>query len=117
MVEALLVVALVVADPGLIDRRSTVGRAISLLLVVVLVVGRSESPVRPVTDLIEGGPETKSASAHLGVGPVTNEPGSPQHQPRRTSSLPCLLRLSGTEEALTCKDRTRENADRGVGIT
>jgi hypothetical protein len=67
-IDALLLVALVIADPGLIDRRSTVVRAISLALVAVLVVGAVGVTVRLVTDLIEGGPETDSASALLGAG-------------------------------------------------
>lgn len=67
-VEGLLLVALVIADPGLIDRRSTVVRAISLALAAVLVVGAVGVTLRLVTDLIEGGPETNSASALLGAG-------------------------------------------------
>jgi uncharacterized membrane protein len=67
-IEALLVVALVIADPGLIDRRSTVVRTISLVLATVLVAGAVGVTVRLVTDLIEGGPETNSASTLLGVG-------------------------------------------------
>ena len=39
VVEALLLVALIVADPGLIDRRSTVVRGLSLGLVGILVLG------------------------------------------------------------------------------
>jgi hypothetical protein len=67
-VEALLLLALAIADPGLIDRRSTVVRTISLVLVAVLAVGAIGVTVRLVTDLIEGGPETNSASALLGAG-------------------------------------------------
>jgi hypothetical protein len=67
-VEALLLLALAIADPGLIDRRSTVVWTISLVLVAVLAVGAIGVTVRLFTDLIEGGPETNSASALLGAG-------------------------------------------------
>ena len=58
-VEAVLVVALIIADPGLIDRRSTVVRIISIAIVAVLVVDATGVTLRLVEDIIEGGPETK----------------------------------------------------------
>jgi uncharacterized membrane protein len=67
-IEALLLIALIIADPGLIDRRSNIVRTISLVLAAVLVAGAVGVTVRLVTDLIEGGPETNSASALLGAG-------------------------------------------------
>ena len=67
-VELLLVVAIVVADRGHIDGRSTVGRALSLVLVTVLVVEAAGITARLVADLIEGGPETNSASDLLRTG-------------------------------------------------
>lgn len=39
VVEALLLIALIFADPGLIDRKSTLVRALSLCLVGILVLG------------------------------------------------------------------------------
>ena len=67
-VEALLLVAIVAVDRGRIDRRSTVGRALSLVLVAVLVADAGGVTGRLVVDLIEGGPETNSATELLKVG-------------------------------------------------
>jgi hypothetical protein len=67
-VEALLLVALVIADPGRIDRRSTIVRAFSLALVVILVAGATAVTVRLVVDLVRGGPETNSPGQLLRVG-------------------------------------------------
>lgn len=66
--EAVLLVALVIADPGRIDRRSTVVRRISLGLVAVLVAGVAVATVRLVIDLIRGGPETNSPGPLLRIG-------------------------------------------------
>lgn len=68
VLEGLLVVALIIADPGRIDRRSTVVRAISLGLVAVLVLGAAGVTVRLVADIVEGGPETNSATQLLRAG-------------------------------------------------
>ena len=67
-IEGVLLIALIIADPGRLDRRSTEGRVLSLALVAVLVFGAAGVSVRLVVDLIEGGPETNSASALLHVG-------------------------------------------------
>jgi hypothetical protein len=61
-------VALVVADPGRLDRRSTVIRALSIALVLILVVGATVVTIRLVVDLIRGGPETNSPGQLLRVG-------------------------------------------------
>lgn len=66
--EAVLLVALIIADPGRLDRQSTEGRILSLTLVSVLVLEATGVSVRLVVDLIEGGPETNSAAALLHVG-------------------------------------------------
>ena len=68
LVEGLLLVLLVVADPGRIDRGSRLVRAVSILLVAVLVAGAAAVTVRLVADLVHGGPETNSASALLRIG-------------------------------------------------
>ncbi len=65
---ALLLVAIVAADRARNDRRPAVVRALSLALVVVLVAEAAGVTVRLVTDLVEGGPETNSASDLLSVG-------------------------------------------------
>lgn len=66
--EALLLVALIVADPGRIDRRSTLVRASSLALVVILVAGAAFVTIRLVVDLVNGGPDTNSPGQLLRVG-------------------------------------------------
>jgi uncharacterized membrane protein len=67
-IEALLLVMIIAGDRGRIDRRSTLGRALSVILVAVLVVEAAGVTGRLVTDLIEGGPETNSPAALLKIG-------------------------------------------------
>jgi uncharacterized membrane protein len=69
-IEALLLVALIVADPGRIDRRSTSIRVLSIGLISVLVVGAGIVTVHLVVDLIRGGPETSSPGELLRIGSV-----------------------------------------------
>ncbi len=68
--EALLLVALIVADPGRIDRRSTFVRSLSLGLVAILAAGAAGATVRLVIDLVRGGPETNSPNGLLRIGGV-----------------------------------------------
>jgi uncharacterized membrane protein len=68
--EALLLVALMVSDPGRIDRRSTAVRALSIALVAILAAGAAVATVRLVVDLVRGGPETNSPGQLLRVGSV-----------------------------------------------
>ena len=68
VIEGILLVALIMADPGRIDRRSVLVRRLSIVLVAVLVVGASGVTVRLVVDLIVGGPETNSPAQLLRVG-------------------------------------------------
>ena len=70
-VEALFLVALIIADPGRIDRRSTLVRALSIGLVLILVVGAAGVTIRLVIDLIRGGPETNSPGQLLRVGALS----------------------------------------------
>ena len=67
-VEALLLVAIVAIDRGGIDRRSAVGRALLLVLVAVLIADAAGVTGRLVVDLVEGGPETNSATDLLKTG-------------------------------------------------
>ena len=67
-VEALLLVAIIAIDRGRIDRRSAAGRALSLGLVAVLVADAAGVTGRLVVDLVEGGPETNSATDLLKTG-------------------------------------------------
>src|SRR5271170_4695635 len=55
-------------DGGRIDRRSAAGRVLSLALVAVLVADAAGVTGRLVVDLIEGGPETNSATDLLKTG-------------------------------------------------
>ncbi len=63
--ELVLIVAILIADRGRGDSRSPAGRVLSLVLVIVLVAEAAGITVRLVVDLIEGGPETNSATELL----------------------------------------------------
>jgi hypothetical protein len=67
-VEGLLLVAIVAIDRGRIDRRSMAGRVLSLGLVAVLVADAAWVTGRLVVDLVQGGPETNSATDLLKTG-------------------------------------------------
>jgi hypothetical protein len=67
-VEVLLLIAIIAIDRGRIDRRSAAARALSLVLVAVLVVDAAGVTARLISDLIEGGPETNSAADLLKTG-------------------------------------------------
>ena len=67
-VEALLLAVIFVADDRLGDRRPAVIRGLLCALVLILAVDAVFITVRLVVDLVEGGPETNSAAALLGVG-------------------------------------------------
>jgi uncharacterized membrane protein len=66
--EGILLVALSIADPGRIDRRSAFVRVLSIVLVVILVTGAAVVTIRLVVDLIRGGPETNAPAQLLRVG-------------------------------------------------
>src|SRR5436190_21569027 len=68
--KALLLVALIVADPGSITRRSSRLRGLSIGLVSVLVFSSLWATVELISDLIQGGPETSSAGDVLAAGTV-----------------------------------------------
>lgn len=70
LVEGLLLVAVVVGDPGRIDRRSRLLRGVSIVLVSVLVASALWATVQLIADLIHGGPETNSAADLLRAGSV-----------------------------------------------
>jgi hypothetical protein len=65
-----LLVAVIIGDPGRIDRRTRLLRAISIALVFVLVFGTLWATGQLIDDLIHGGPETNSASDLLEAGAV-----------------------------------------------
>ena len=69
-VEGLLLVAVIVGDPGRINRATGPLRALSIVLVSVLVFSSLWSTGQLIDDLIKGGPETNSASDLLAAGTV-----------------------------------------------
>jgi uncharacterized membrane protein len=69
-IEALLLVAVIAADPRSVTRRARELRVLSIGLVSVLVIGALWSTVLLIDDLIHGGPETNSAADLLEAGSV-----------------------------------------------
>jgi hypothetical protein len=67
-VEALLLVAVLLGDPGRIDRRSNALRTLSIGLVALLVFNSMWATAQLIASLVTGGPETNSASALLSAG-------------------------------------------------
>ncbi len=70
LIEGVLLIAIIIGDPGRIDRRSRLLRAVSIALVAVLVLGTLWATGQLINDLIHGGPETNSASDLLKTGSV-----------------------------------------------
>jgi hypothetical protein len=70
VIEGVLLVALIVADPGGTGRRARELRWLSICLVSVLAFSSLWATVELISDLINGGPETNSASALLQAGAV-----------------------------------------------
>jgi hypothetical protein len=68
--EGILLIAMLVTDPGRIDRRSNRVRAVRIALIALLVLGTTWATARLTYDLIEGGPVTNSANALLAAGAV-----------------------------------------------
>jgi hypothetical protein len=67
-IEGLLLLALMIGDPGAIDRRSRLLRGLSIGLVCALVVSALWATTALISDLISGGPETNSAGDLLWAG-------------------------------------------------
>ena len=70
LLEVVLLVVVVAGDPVTISRRSRELRAISIVLVSVLVLGALWATVQLIGDLIHGGPETNSATDLLEDGTI-----------------------------------------------
>jgi uncharacterized membrane protein len=70
VIEALLLVSVMIIDPGGIDRRTRQVRILNIGLVAILVAKAAGITVRLIVDLIHGGPETNSATLLLRVGSV-----------------------------------------------
>ena len=69
-VEGALLLALIVGDPGVISKRSSVLRGVSITLVAVLIGQSLVSTARLIEDLVTGGAHTNSAGALLGAGSI-----------------------------------------------
>ena len=70
VLEAVLLVVLIVADPGAIDRRSRALRVVGIALVAVLGLSAMAATGFLVDSLITGGPETDSAGELLKAGSI-----------------------------------------------
>ena len=70
VIEGGLLVALILGDPGKIDRRSAALRRLSLGLVFVLILGALWATALLISHLINGGKETHDASAVLSAGAI-----------------------------------------------
>ena len=69
-IAGMLLVAVIVGDPGRIDRRSRTVRVLSIGLVAVLVLNSLWATGQLIDALINGGPETDSAEDLLAAGTV-----------------------------------------------
>ena len=70
LIEGVLLIVVIAADPRSVTRRSRELRAVSIALVSVLVVGALWSTALLIDDLVHGGPETNSASELLKAGSI-----------------------------------------------
>ena len=68
VVEAILLVAMLVTDPGRIDARSAKVRAVRIAMIVVLVLGAAWATGALIHDILDGGSNTNSAGKLLFVG-------------------------------------------------
>jgi uncharacterized membrane protein len=69
-VELVFLIAIAVADPGRIDRRSRRVRQIRRVFILLLVLGAAWATASLTSDLLRGGPETNSATALLRAGGI-----------------------------------------------
>ena len=70
LIEGILLVALIVGDPGAIDRRSKVLRGLSIALVLILVLSALAATGKLIDVLITGGQQTNSANELLEAGSI-----------------------------------------------
>jgi hypothetical protein len=70
VVEALLLVAVIIGDPGKIDLRSRRVRALSITLIALLVATALWCTAQLIVELIQGGPATNSGGALLAAGGI-----------------------------------------------
>jgi len=67
-IEAILLVAMLVTDPGRIDARSAKVRAVRIAMIVVLVLGAAWATGALINDILDGGSNTNSAGKLLFAG-------------------------------------------------
>jgi hypothetical protein len=70
LIEALLLVAVMIGDPGKIDRRSRWVRALTITLIALLVATALWCTAQLIVELIQGGPATNSGGALLAAGGI-----------------------------------------------
>jgi len=70
LVEGLLLVAVMIGDPGKIDRRSKTVRTLSVTLIALLVATTLWCTAQLIVELVQGGPATDSAGALLAAGGI-----------------------------------------------
>ena len=70
IVEGILLIAVIIGDPGKIDRRSRPVRALSITLIVILVATTLWCTIQLIRQLIAGGPATQSGGALLAAGGI-----------------------------------------------
>jgi hypothetical protein len=70
LVEGLLLVAVMIGDPGKIDRRSKTVRTLSVTLIALLVATTLWCTTQLIAELIQGGPATSSGGALLAAGGI-----------------------------------------------
>jgi hypothetical protein len=70
LVEALLLMAVIIGDPGKIDRVSPRVRALSITLISLLVATALWCTAQLIVELIRGGPATSSGGALLAAGGI-----------------------------------------------
>jgi hypothetical protein len=70
IVEGLLLVAVIIGDPGKIDRRSRPVRALSITLITLLVITTLWCTTELIVELIQGGPAVNDAGSLLAAGGI-----------------------------------------------
>ncbi len=70
IVEGVLLVAVIIGDPGKIDRRSRPVRTLSVTLIALLVATALWCTTALIVELIRGGPATESGGALLAAGGI-----------------------------------------------
>jgi hypothetical protein len=106
LVEGVLLVAVIAADPVRINRRSRWLRALSIVLVSVLVLGALWATVQLIDDLIHGGagfllppdrtraPAAARLTRRVGLGPARNERVDQQTRRRHRARIELTIRNS-----------------------